>query len=116
MWYEKIYFRCAFESQQHGRMVSIMIVSFADQRTENLYLTGKSNKIPPDVIRRTLRKLTLLDAASGIDDLRYPPGNRLHQLEGDRDGQYSISVNDQWRICFNFIGNDAYAVELCDYH
>jgi len=52
----------------------------------------------------------------GVDDLRVPPGNRLHVLEGDRKGQHSISVNDQWRICFRFVDGDAYDVEICDYH
>ena len=66
--------------------------------------------------RRALRKFEYVDLAVRLDDLRVPPGNRLHALEGDRKGQYSISINDQWRICFHFEGGDAYEVEVTDYH
>lgn len=62
------------------------------------------------------RKLEYIDLATRLDDLKVPPGNRLHMLEGDRKGQYAISVNDQWRICFRFVDGDAYDVEVCDYH
>ena len=93
-----------------------MIKTFADKRTQELYLTGKAKRFPPDVAGRAARKLEYVDLATSLDDLKVPPGNRLHRLEGDRQGQYSISVNDQWRICFRFEGGDAYAVELCDYH
>jgi proteic killer suppression protein len=93
-----------------------MIKSFADKDTEELYRTGKSSKVPADVRPRALRKLTLVDTAVVIDDLKVPPGNRLHRLRGERSGQYSISVNDQWRICFRFAEGNAYDVEFCDYH
>ena len=93
-----------------------MIKSFADRETQSLYLTGASRRLPPDVTRRALRKLEYVDLASRLDDLRVPPGNRLHALEGDRNGQYSISVNDQWRICFRFEDGDAHDVEITDYH
>lgn len=93
-----------------------MIRSFADRRTETLFSTGQAGKLPPDIVRRALRKLDMVDNAYRIDDLRMPPGNRLHALSGDRDGQWAISVNDQWRICFRFEGEDAFDVELCDYH
>jgi proteic killer suppression protein len=63
-----------------------------------------------------LRKLRMLDAAARLDDLRVPPGNRLERLRGDRAGQYSIRINDQWRICFRWHGGDAYEVEIVDYH
>ena len=66
--------------------------------------------------QRAARKLEYIDLATQLDDLKVPPGNRLHALEGDRKGQYSISVNDQWRICFRFLDGDAYDVEFCDYH
>lgn len=66
--------------------------------------------------RAALRKLRLLDVAERLDDLRNPPGNRLERLRGDRTGQFSIRVNDQWRICFSWSKGDAYDVELCDYH
>jgi proteic killer suppression protein len=93
-----------------------MIKTFADKNTEDLYVTGKSRVIPSDVKARALRKLTLIDSATTLDDLMLPPGNRLHPLDGDRKGQHSVSVNDQWRICFRFADGDAYEVEFCDYH
>ncbi len=70
----------------------------------------------PDIAKRSARKLEYLDLATCLDDLRVPPGNRLHILEGDRKGQYSISINDQWRVCFRFEDGDVYDVEICDYH
>ncbi|PIE79641.1 MAG: plasmid maintenance system killer [Chloroflexi bacterium] len=93
-----------------------MIKSFANRRTQALYVTGKAKRFPPDVAKRAARKLEYVDLATKLDDLRTPPGNRLHELKGDRKGQYSISINDQWRICFRFIDGDAYDVEVCDYH
>ena len=93
-----------------------MIKTFADKRTQELYLTGKAKRFPPDVAGRAARELEYVDLATSLDDLKVPPGNRLHRLEGDRQGPYSISVNDQWRICFRFEGEDAYDVKLCDYH
>jgi toxin HigB-1 len=68
------------------------------------------------VANRAVRKLEYVDLATNIEDLKVPPGNRLHRLEGDRKGLLSISVNDQWRICFRFEDGDAYDVEICDYH
>lgn len=93
-----------------------MIKTFADRRTKELYETGKAKRFPPDVAKRAARKLEYVDLATTLDDLRSPPGNRLHALEGDRKGQHSISINDQWRICFSFESGDAYDVEVCDYH
>jgi toxin HigB-1 len=93
-----------------------MIKTFADRRTHEIYVTGWAKGFPPDVALRAARKLEYVDLASSIKDLRVPPGNRLHALEGDRKGQYSILVNDQWRICFRFEDGDAYDVEVCDYH
>lgn len=93
-----------------------MIQTFADKRTKDLYETGKAKRFPADVARRAARKLEYVDLATALDDLRTPPGNRLHALEGDRKGQYSISINDQWRIWFRFKDGDAYDVEVCDYH
>ena len=92
-----------------------MIKSFADRRTQDLYVTGRAKRVA-DVAKRAARKLEYLDLATQLDDLKCPPGNRLHALEGDRKGQYSISVNDRWRICFQFRDGDAYDVEFCDYH
>jgi proteic killer suppression protein len=93
-----------------------MIKSFADRQTQELYAEGSARKLPPDVVKRARRKLEYIDLAVRIEDLRVPPGNRLHALSGDREGQYSIAVNDQWRICFRFVDGDAYDVEFCDYH
>lgn len=93
-----------------------MIRSFADAETQSLYLTGRSRRLPPDIIKRAVRKLEYIDLANRVEDLRAPLGNRLHTLEGDRKGQYSISVNDQWRVCFHFIDGDAFEVEITDYH
>lgn len=93
-----------------------VIKSFADRRSQELYSVGRARRFPPDVARRAARKLEYLDLATTLEDLRFPPGNRLHALHGDRAGQYSISVNDQWRICFRFEDGDAYDVEVCDYH
>jgi len=93
-----------------------MIKTFADSHTQELYATGKSRRFPSDVVNRARRKLEYIDLATRLDDLRAPRGNRLHALERKRAGQHSISVNDQWRICFQFIDGDAYDVELTDYH
>jgi len=93
-----------------------MFKSFADKHTQELYETGKSKRIPSDIRKRAIRKLEYVDLASRLEDFKVPPSNRLHELERDRKGQHSISVNDQWRICFRFIDGDAYDVELTDYH
>jgi toxin HigB-1 len=93
-----------------------VIRTFADRHTQQLYLTGRSRRFPPDIARRAARKLDQVDAASRIEDLQVLPGNRLHELHGDRAGQHAISVNDQWRICFRFEDGDAFEVEVCDYH
>ncbi len=93
-----------------------MIKTFADKRTQELYLTGKAKRFPPAVARRAAGKLEYIDLATRLDDLKVPPGNRLHALERERKGQHAISVNDQWRICFRFTDGDAYDVEITDYH
>ena len=93
-----------------------MIKTFADRRTQELYTTGKAKPFPPDVAKRAARKLEYIDLAIQLSDLKVPRGNRLHSLKEDRRGQYSISINDQWRICFRFEAGDAYDVEICDYH
>ena len=81
-----------------------------------LYQTGRSKELQPDMLRRAIRKLEYIDIAARIEDLKVPPGNRLHVLKKDREGQWTISINDQWRICFRFIDGDAYDVEITDYH
>jgi len=93
-----------------------VISTFADRHTKELYQTGKSKRFPSEIWKRAMRKLEYLDLATGLDDLRVPPSNRLHQLTRERQGQFSISVNDQWRVCFRFADGDAYDVELTDYH
>lgn len=70
----------------------------------------------PDLLRRATRKLEYIDLAGCIEDLKVPPGNRLHALKADRKGEWAISINDQWRICFRFIEGDAFDVEITDYH
>ncbi len=93
-----------------------MIRSFADSDTRLLFEDGHCKKLPSDIQRRALRKLEYVDNAATVLDLRLPPGNRLHALKGDREGQYSISINDQWRVCFRFEHDGVYDVEICDYH
>ncbi len=93
-----------------------MIKSFADRETRRLWERGRSRKIPVDLHRRALRKLAMLNAAASLDVLRAVPGNRLEKLSGDRAGQQSIRINDQYRVCFVWEGGDAYQVEITDYH
>lgn len=93
-----------------------MIKTFADKRTKGLYERGTSTRFPSDMWERAMRKLEYLDLATSVSDLKVPPSNRLHKLERDRTGQYSIAVNDQWRVCFRFENGDAYDVELTDSH
>jgi proteic killer suppression protein len=93
-----------------------VIRSFRDRDTQRLFDRQPVRKLGPDVQRVALRKLRQLDAAVSLDDLRVPPGNRLEKLRGDRSGQHSIRVNDQWRICFRWAGTDAQDVEIVDYH
>ncbi len=95
---------------------STVIKTFADRRTEELFRTGKAKRLPSDVARRAVRKLDAVHAATRVDDLRVPPGNRLHRLKGDSAGQHAVAVNDHWRICFRFEKGDAWDVEFCDYH
>ena len=93
-----------------------MIRSFKDSRTEAV-ATGKAPKgFPADLVRPAVRKLTILENAVVLDDLRSPPGNRLEALIGDRKGQHSIRINDQWRICFIWGDNGPENVEIVDYH
>lgn len=93
-----------------------MIKSFADIETERLYTSGKSKRFPPDILKRAIKRLTQLDAAVVVEDLRMPPSNHLEVLSGNRAGQWSIRINDQWRVCFQFKNGEAYDVEIIDYH
>ncbi|MDO9545032.1 MAG: type II toxin-antitoxin system RelE/ParE family toxin [Synergistaceae bacterium] len=94
----------------------LMIKTLADTETERIYTTGKSKKFPPDILKRAIKRLTQLDAATVVDDLRMPLSNHLEALAGNRAGQWSIRINDQWRICFRFQNGEAYDVEITDYH
>lgn len=93
-----------------------MIRSFADADTTAVFERKWVQRLPTQVLRPALRKLLVLDAADALEDLRVPRGNRLEKLKGDRAGQYSIRINDQWRICFEWRDGDAYSVEIADYH
>ena len=93
-----------------------MIKSFANKHTADLFFTGKSRRLPPDVVRRAIRRMEHVHLAKQLDDLRVPVSNRLHALRGDREGQYAICINNQWRVCFGFEDGDAYEVEVTDYH
>ena len=93
-----------------------MIKSFQSKETEKIFLRQHAARIPANLQRIALRKLLLLEAAETIEDLRVPPGNRLEKLSGSRVGQYSIRINDQWRICFRWSEGDAHDVEIVDYH
>ena len=91
-----------------------MIKSFANSETERIWRTGKTRGAPPAGV--TKRKFAMLDAANNLEDLKVPPGNRLEKLKGDRQGQYSIRINDQYRICFTWQDGSSYDVEVADYH
>jgi len=93
-----------------------MIRSFKCKETENIFSRDFSKKFPLSIQRVALRKLRMLNQARNLNDLRVPPGDRLESLKGDRKGQMSIRINDQWRICFEWHDNDAYNVEIVDYH
>ena len=93
-----------------------MIRSFKCKETEKIFERTYSKKIPHSIQCTSLRKLRMLNRARKLNDLRVPPSNRLEYLKGDRKGQMSIRINDQWRICFEWRDNDAYNVEIVDYH
>jgi proteic killer suppression protein len=93
-----------------------MIVSFKRKETERIWSGKRSRDLPPDIQSRALAKLAMIEAAETLDDLRNPPGNRIHALDGDRAGQHSISINLQWRICFVWKDGHAHDVEIVDYH
>ncbi|WP_026287740.1 type II toxin-antitoxin system RelE/ParE family toxin [Thioalkalivibrio sp. ALJ24] len=93
-----------------------MIKSFRDRETMTIANGNVSRKLPREMQRNALKKLRQLDAAARLQDLRIPPGNRLEALQGDREGWYSIRINDQWRLCFRFEHGNAHDVEIVDYH
>jgi len=93
-----------------------VIKSFKDKETERLCSRERSRRLPSDIQQAALRKLRMLNRAVTLEDLRIPPANRLEKLTGDRAGQYSIRINDQWRVCFEWRDRDAFNVEIADYH
>ena len=93
-----------------------MIKSFEDRETEKVFNQVFSSRLPRDIQNVALRKLIMIDNAGALSDLRVPPGNRLEALHGDREGQHSIRINDQYRICFVFSDGDFFDVEIVDYH
>jgi proteic killer suppression protein len=93
-----------------------MIRSFHDKETQKVFHGQPSRKFPSALRRVAQRKLAVLDAAESLQDLRIPPGNRLEKLFGDREGQYSIRINEQWRVCFRWRDGEAEEVEIVDYH
>ena len=93
-----------------------VIVSWADDEAEKIFFRRRSRRLPADIQQVARRKLVMLDAATRLDDLRIPPANRLEKLTRDRTGQWSIRINDQWRICFRWDGGKVADVEITDYH
>ena len=93
-----------------------MIRNFKDKETQKIFERQRSRKLPSDIQQVALRKLRMLNLAETLQDLRVPPANRLERLVGNRDGQYSIRINDQWRICFEWQDGDSLNVEIVDYH
>jgi proteic killer suppression protein len=93
-----------------------MIKTFADKETEKIYHQIFSRKLPQTIQKTALRKLIMIDNAKDLEDLKIPPANHLERLHGNREGQYSIRINDQYRICFDVSGNNFFNVEIVDYH
>jgi proteic killer suppression protein len=93
-----------------------VIKSFKDKETEKIYSREGSRKLPVDIQQVALRKLRMINNAKNLNDLKIPPANNLEKLKGDREGQHSIRINDQWRICFKWKDGDAAEVEIADYH
>jgi proteic killer suppression protein len=93
-----------------------VIRTFGDSETEHFYVEGRSRRMPTEIRRRAAMRLIQLNAATRVDDLRLPPSNRLEPLHGNREGQWSIRINHQWRVCFRFESGDAFDVEIVDYH
>jgi proteic killer suppression protein len=93
-----------------------MISSFKDAEVEKVWNEQFSRKLPQDIQRTALRKLSIIHNSKNLEDLKIPPGNKFEELKGNREGQYSIRINDQWRICFKFENGNAFEVEIIDYH
>ncbi|MEN8222739.1 MAG: type II toxin-antitoxin system RelE/ParE family toxin [Acidobacteriota bacterium] len=93
-----------------------MIISFKDKETEKIWNRDHSKKFPAEIHRGIRRKLIIIHSSITVEDLKVPPGNKLHKPGGDRIGQFSIRINDQWRICFKWENGNAFEVEVTDYH
>jgi len=93
-----------------------VIKTFKDAEAQKIYQRERSRKLPSNIQQVALRKLRMINNAININDLRVPPANHLEKLSGDREGQYSIRINDQWRICFEWKSSNAFNVEITDYH
>ena len=93
-----------------------MIRSFKDKETQRIFERQRSRKLPSEIQQVALRKLRMLNQSTTLQELRIPPANRLERLSGDLEGQYSIRINNQWRICFEWQNDDAFNVEIVDYH
>ena len=106
----------SFDNNTVLRYYYLMIKSFNNKETEKVFQRSFSRKLPQNVQRAALRRLTYLHAAKELKDLITPPSNHFEKLKGDRAGQYSIRINDQWRICFTWKESNAYNVEIVDYH
>lgn len=95
---------------------SLVIKTCANAETEHFFATGKSRRLPTEILKRAAMRLNQLNAAARIEDLRLPPSNQLEKLSGGREGQWSIRINGQWRVCFRFVDGHAFEVEIVDYH
>ena len=108
--------KCTLDMYTRNVYNQTMIKGFADKETEKIYHQHFSKKLPVAIQRIALRKLIMIDNAGCLEDLMVPPANRLERLSGDRREQYSIRINDQYRICFRVVNNNYYDVEIVDYH
>ena len=93
-----------------------MILSFRDKETEQLWQSGRNRRLPADLQRRAFKKLAILNAAVALENLKVPPGNQLEALRGNRAGQHSVRVNEQYRVCFVWRNGNVFEVEIVDYH
>ena len=96
--------------------LGFVIQTFANLETEHFFATGKSRRLPTEILKRAAMRLNQVHAATRVEDLRLPPSNQLEKLSGDREGQWSIRINGQWRVCFVFRDGHAFDVEIVDYH
>lgn len=109
-------FKEKFAQRKHYVYNRFMIQSFANSETESFFTKGKSRRLSSEILKRAAMRLNQLNAATDLNDLRLPPSNHLEALSGDRAGQWSIRINQKWRVCFVFASGDAFNVEIVDYH